>query len=118
MPFALTPVSLSGIQLTWPPRGPYPGRSDSMIPPTQDTTSTSDVSKVTVVGDGFVPMYLQDPEHTMRAPHFSDPAFAEAILSFPIVCTDFVLVNRDRRTFFLATRRQLPMPGLWWIGGR
>ncbi len=35
-----------------------------------------------------------------------------------IVCTDAVIVDVKRRTFFLAKRCVRPMRGLWWIGGR
>lgn len=35
-----------------------------------------------------------------------------------IVCTDAVIINRDRRTIYLAKRAIKPMQGLWWIGGR
>ena len=34
-----------------------------------------------------------------------------------IVCVDAVIVNQERRTFYLAKRVVRPMPGIWWIGG-
>lgn len=90
-----------------------------MTPDTTPTTTTgSDVSRVVRVGDQTVALYRQDPKHVMPRVFISDTAYAEAITGMVIVCTDVVLLNRERQTFYLATRRSLPMRGLWWIGGR
>lgn len=45
--------------------------------------------------------------------------YAEAISSFIVVCTDAVIIDRERRTIFLAQRIVEPAKRLWWIfGGR
>lgn len=87
---------------------------------TRDTrpTTASDVSQVQRIGDQTVALYRQNPNHVMAKVFVSDGAYAEAITGLPIVCTDVVLINRERETFYLPTRRSLPMRGLWWIGGR
>ena len=38
--------------------------------------------------------------------------------AFVIVCTDAIVVDRKKRTVWLARRAVLPMKGLWIIGGR
>ena len=38
--------------------------------------------------------------------------------SFTIVGTDVLFINRERRSFYLAKRKALPLLGYWMIGGR
>lgn len=89
-----------------------------MMTPDVSRAAASDVSRVRRVGDQTVAFYRQDPAHTMPRNRISEESYREAIGGMVIVCTDVVLLNRERQTFFLPTRRSLPMRGLWWIGGR
>lgn len=84
---------------------------------TQSSARISDVSGVTRQ-DSLVPLYRQDPDHHMPRAFVSDAAYAEAVAGMVIVCADVVIVDREAQTFYLTTRRHLPMAGLWWIGGR
>jgi ADP-ribose pyrophosphatase YjhB (NUDIX family) len=56
--------------------------------------------------------------HSMLKVFLSDETYAEAISAMVFVTSDAVIVNRERKTFYLAKRRALPMAGWWWIGGR
>lgn len=44
--------------------------------------------------------------------------YAIAITGLIVVSVDIVIVDRRRRTFYLATRKVKPAKGLWWIGGK
>lgn len=63
-------------------------------------------------------MYVEDQKHRMERKFLSDEAYEQAITGMIIVCTDAVIINRERDTFYLAKRAIKPMQGLWWIGGR
>jgi len=65
-----------------------------------------------------VKRYQEDPNHTIKSVWLDDPTYAAAMTAFVLVCTDAVIVDRRRRTIWLATRAILPMRGLWVIGGR
>lgn len=54
----------------------------------------------------------------MKPVRMPEDTYGLAIKSLIVVCTDAVVVNRARRTIYLATRATEPMAGLWWIGGR
>lgn len=63
-------------------------------------------------------VYVENPEHRMVRVCLDEATYAEAITTFVIVCTDACIVNRARRTLWLARRAVKPMKGIWWIGGR
>lgn len=63
-------------------------------------------------------LYVEDPRHQMQPTYLSDDAYAQAISSFIIVCTDVLIINTAQQTIALARRAVLPMRGLWYIGGR
>lgn len=53
------------------------------------------------------------------APGFiPEGAYKHVLDSTVIVCADVVIIDRSTRRIWLAHRRQEPMSGLWWIGGR
>lgn len=56
----------------------------------------------------------------MRGGFMSDAEYLSVLDNTIIMCADTVIVNRDRRTFYLAQRVAKPMhgSGIWWIGGR
>lgn len=54
----------------------------------------------------------------MRGGFMDEVVYTAAIENMVIVCTDTVIVNKRRETFYLAKRSVRPMAGLWWIGGR
>lgn len=63
-------------------------------------------------------LYREDPDFRMSPSRLSDEAYEEALSSLIIVCADALIVDRAARTVYLATRRALPLPGPWLIGGR
>jgi len=48
----------------------------------------------------------------------SDEAYANAITSFIIVCTDIVSIDREKKVFHLAKRIVHSAKGIWRFGGR
>lgn len=60
---------------------------------------------------------MQQPERALGG-FLTDDAYAEAIQSFIIVCTDFVAVDRKRGVFYLAKRIVHSAEGIWLFGGR
>src|SRR3989344_3832419 len=62
--------------------------------------------------------YRQDPNYVMSPVFLSDSAYREALDSLVIVCTDAVIINRTKRTFYLAKRSVKPQQDWLIIGGR
>lgn len=54
----------------------------------------------------------------MHGGRMSEHDYTAAVSNTIIVCTDVVIINRERQTFYLAKRAAHPMKGIWWIGGR
>lgn len=51
--------------------------------------------------------------------HFTEKEYSKITQSMIIVCTDALIINRSKKTVFLAKRRAKPAAGEWWyIGGR
>ena len=48
----------------------------------------------------------------------SDKGLQEFLDARPVVCSDIVLYNKERRTIYLATRKHKPAEGPWVIGGQ
>lgn len=63
-------------------------------------------------------IYREDLAHVMPQVRLSDDVYTQAIAGFIIVCVDAVIVDTERRTFWLAKRCIKPMDGIWEIGGR
>ncbi len=54
-----------------------------------------------------------------KAPFLSDSHYSRTLDTYPIVGVDTVFINRARKTFFLARRKERPAEGQWWfVGGR
>ena len=63
-------------------------------------------------------LYVEDPTHRMERTFLNEETYEQAMRAMIIVCTDTVIMNRKRKTIYLAKRAIKPMQGLWWIGGR
>jgi ADP-ribose pyrophosphatase YjhB (NUDIX family) len=63
-------------------------------------------------------VYPETDELVLKGSFMSDAAYAEAMDSMVIVCTDVVIVDPDSETIMLVKRKAKPMKGWWWIGGR
>ncbi len=76
--------------------------------------------KVKSVSTGHFSLYVEGDmvREQMRGGFMDDVTYAAMVDHTIIVCTDAVVVDPQRRTFFLARRVARPMKGLWWIGGR
>ncbi len=48
----------------------------------------------------------------------SDQEYSKTLDTMVVVCADAVIVNKHKKTFFLAKRNVKPMQGWWIIGGR
>lgn len=48
----------------------------------------------------------------------NDEKYREAMLAFPVACTDIIAINRRQRVFYLAHRNILPKKTWWCFGGR
>ena len=63
--------------------------------------------------------YYENTRHRIEPLLLSPGEYARAIRSFVVVCVDALIVNRSKRTVFLAKRQAKPAQGMWWyIGGR
>ena len=62
--------------------------------------------------------YREAPRYAMPKVYISDAAYREALDSLVIVCTDAVIINRQRKSFYLAKRSVRPQQDWWIIGGR
>ncbi len=69
---------------------------------------------------GFYTLYLEGTEifPQMLGGFMSEEVYAEVVKHTIIVCTDVIIINKQRKTVYLAKRCVDPMPGLWVIGGR
>lgn len=69
---------------------------------------------------GEISLYIEGnyvrPE--MRGGFMNETVYTAVLDHTIIVCTDAVIINRDRRIFYLVKRAIKPMQGIWWIGGR
>jgi hypothetical protein len=78
------------------------------------------MQKFLKISTGDTKLYIEgeivNPE--MRGQFMDDETYTAVLDNTIIVCTDTVIINRERRTFFLAKRAVRPMAGIWWIGGR
>ncbi len=82
----------------------------------------TDVSKIRLVEaeqvHGVRDIYVEDG-HKMERFFMPDDVYEQSIRGHIIVCTDTVIVDRARQTFWLAPRQAKPMSGgPWVIGGR
>ncbi len=70
---------------------------------------------------GILPIYIEGGEvrPEMRGgKRISNEAYAEILDEMIIVCVDAMIVNHERKTFYLVKRVSKPMQGLWCVGGR
>lgn len=64
-------------------------------------------------------LFVEDPDHVIQRYRLSDAEYAAAISGFVIYCVDVILIDRERKVFYLARRRSKPMGDRYWvIGGR
>lgn len=63
-------------------------------------------------------LYIEDSSYQMPGRVWDDVSYSHALDMFVIVCVDALLVNRERKTIYLARRRAKPMQGWWILGGR
>lgn len=63
-------------------------------------------------------LYKDNPNFRMENKLLSERTYAEAISRLIVVANDALIVNRRRRSIFLAKRISRPMEGFWVIGGR
>lgn len=54
----------------------------------------------------------------MQGGFMTDSAYTELIKNAIVVCSDCIIINRERKTLYLVKRIAKPMQGLWFIGGR
>ncbi len=69
---------------------------------------------------GSLSLYVEGVKilNEMRGGFMDASTYTSVVDHTIIVCTDAVIVETQRKTFFLAKRAVRPMKGLWWIGGR
>lgn len=65
----------------------------------------------------LVRSFVEDGFEPVPRVFLSDTAYGDALRRFCPGCADIVIVDRSAKTIHLAERDQLPMQGLWWIGG-
>jgi len=64
-------------------------------------------------------LYRQRGATHFNKTRLSDKEYSKITQSMIIVCTDALIINRNKKTVFLAKRRAKPATGEWWyIGGR
>lgn len=61
--------------------------------------------------------YIDNAQFRLQAAFMSDGALVEMLDARPIVNSDVVLINREKRAIYLPTRISRPAEGLWFIGG-
>ena len=62
--------------------------------------------------------YIDNWKRDMPKKHLDEETFKKAIEAFVVVSTDAVIIDRQKRVFYLAQRSVKPMQGWWVIGGR
>lgn len=67
-----------------------------------------------------VPMhtYIEGGYQEIPSVYLSDEEYARALQCFVPACTDVVPIRNEKRTIYLARRKQKPMIDWWWVGGR
>ena len=67
---------------------------------------------------GLPTIYIENPGKVLKGAFLSDEDYGKAIAALPPVCADAVIINKTRRSIYLAPRISHPAPGWWVIGGR
>jgi len=62
-------------------------------------------------------VYVEEGFQPIPRVRLEDAEYGRGLQRFIGVCTDIVIVNRERRQIYLARRRSKPMTGWWWLGG-
>lgn len=63
-------------------------------------------------------LYKEETAVALPRKFLGDDEYADALEAFVLVCTDCVLINQERQTFYLAKRKSKPLSEWWFIGGR
>lgn len=63
-------------------------------------------------------LYREDISVVLPRKFLEESVYAEGLEAFVLVCTDCLLINRARKTIYLAKRKSKPMSDWWFIGGR
>ncbi len=67
----------------------------------------------------ILPLLFKEPgTPEMPKTFLSDEVYSKALEAMVVVCADAVIINKKKKTFFLANRISKPMQGWWVIGGR
>lgn len=65
-----------------------------------------------------LPKLYREDNTKLEGRFLDDEVYSKALSALVVVCTDIVLINKERRTFFLAKRTIESMKGWWCMGGR
>lgn len=66
-----------------------------------------------------LPPLFKEPGHEpVGNVPMTDEEYSKVLDVMVVVCADAVIVNRERKTIYLAKRKAKPMQGWWIIGGR
>jgi len=65
-----------------------------------------------------VPIYKEKENLVFEKVFLPDDVYAESLKSFVLVCADTLIVNKTRKTVYLAKRKSKPQSDWWMIGGR
>lgn len=66
-----------------------------------------------------IPFYVLDTVHYMKSEFLDDETYGKALACFVLVTTDCLIVDRSKKTVYLAKRKAKPMSDQWWfVGGR
>ncbi len=75
----------------------------------------TDKDKRVVIREFVEPGAENIGEHNVA---LNNEKYKEAMLAFPVPCTDIIAINRAERVFYLAHRNILPKKTWWCFGGR
>lgn len=62
-------------------------------------------------------LFVENPSHRIPRLYLSKDEYGRAGQRFIGVCVDAIVINRERRSFYLVKRVIKPAKTLWWLGG-
>ncbi len=66
----------------------------------------------------FSKSYTEKDYKEIISPRLTEEEYEKSLRAFVILCTDILIIDKNKKTIYLAKRKAKPMNGWWFIGGR
>lgn len=66
----------------------------------------------------LIKSYTEPGYQEIPKTYLSEEEYEKALRTFVLLCTDIVIVDKNKKTFYLAKRKHKPINNWWFIGGR